>query len=237
MAERISRMLAAARDLSAHVSHELRSPLARMRLAEELLRDELSQVQASGSSLARLDAIRAEIELVDQLVGRILQFSQLENRRTLAVGPLDLSALAEAVLDEFTVLARDRQLDWQKWQDKAEASSFSAQFIQGETELTRTVLRAAAENAIQHSVAGTSVSWRMERRSEAVILQIINDVKALPDDFESLFEPFRSGAGAGPGHGLGLAIVARGMSLLGGSARAFGEQGRFCLELRFLTAG
>ena len=106
MADNLERMIRGSRELVANVSHELRSPMARMRVSAELLGDALAgDVRAGDARNAarrHLDGIREEVEYLDRLVGRILEFSRLDlaGDGPLEV-PVDLPALLEGILERY----------------------------------------------------------------------------------------------------------------------------------------
>lgn len=75
MADSLENMIRGARELVANVSHELRSPLARLRVSEELLREHAEMIAAKGCE-RHLDSIREEVEHLDGLIGRILELSR-----------------------------------------------------------------------------------------------------------------------------------------------------------------
>ena len=91
MAERIERQLGEQRELLAVVSHEVRSPLARLRVSSELLRDDPGNVQA-------LTAIEREVAEIDALIGKLLASSRLDFGSIERV-PLDPVALARTALE------------------------------------------------------------------------------------------------------------------------------------------
>ena len=73
MAERLERMIRGGKELTGNVSHELRSPLARIRVAEEIMREHLKKGRIEETE-KHLNNIREDIEELDRLIGRILEF-------------------------------------------------------------------------------------------------------------------------------------------------------------------
>jgi signal transduction histidine kinase len=77
MADKLERMIRGGRELTAHISHQLRTPLTRIRVAEEMLTEKIEHGNYAG--LERyLNDIREDIDELDLLIGRILTLSKLD---------------------------------------------------------------------------------------------------------------------------------------------------------------
>jgi signal transduction histidine kinase len=183
-AERIQGLVEAQRRQLAFASHELRSPLARLRVALEMLR---------GDDAVRAGAARDVAEL-DALIAELLEASRLE-----AVGageraePLDLLGLVaeEAARTEAVVSGEPVEL-------------------RGDALLLRRLVRNLLDNARRHA-AGTEVTARVERTPHGARLRVADRGPGVPEsERERIFEPFYRPPGAremGSGFGLGLALV------------------------------
>lgn len=190
-AERIERLVASQRTLLASASHELRSPLARMRVAADLLGD---------ASAERSAALRAQLARdvagLDAAVEELLAVSRLDLLASADYAPVDLLALAA----EEAARAGN------------EASGAPAQ-CHGDARSLRHLLRNVIANAQRHAAgAAWSVeiapldSAHPERGARVVVEDAGPGVAEL--DRARIFEPFARGAGAsGEGAGLGLAIA------------------------------
>ena len=109
MAERLERMIKGGKELTANVSHELRSPLARIRVAEEIMRRHLKKGRPEDME-KHLNNIQEDIRELDRLIGRILEFSKLDlHEESFEKASLNLSAILRKLLERFeTVMAKKK---------------------------------------------------------------------------------------------------------------------------------
>lgn len=194
-AARIEQLVKAQRNLLANASHELRSPLARLRLALEML-------SAQGKPELERE-VRQNIAELDQLVEEILLASRLDAQAAEGAASLrediDLGGL---VAEECARAGGGIDL------------SAGAGFIYaGESRLLRRLVRNLVENALRHGggeVIG-EVSVALARREGAIELTVCDRGPGIsPTERERIFEPFYRAAGASEssgGVGLGLALV------------------------------
>jgi signal transduction histidine kinase len=211
MAERIERQLNEQRELLAAVSHEVRSPLARMRISTELLRDNPSDRRA-------LDAIDSEVSEIDSLVGKLLASSRLDFG-TLARTPLSAADLAGAALERHQ-LPRER----------LEIDGASLEFS-GDPTLVARALDNLLDNAEEHGKGLARLVVRPARPGEhdhaerAVVFEVWDrgpgfERQALTHAFEAFFRGPRPAAESRASLGLGLALVQRIARAHGGRAWA-----------------
>ncbi len=233
MADRIERMMAAQKDLSAHVSHELRSPLARIRLAEELLRRALPREAAEARS--RLDSIRSEVELLDGLVGRILQYAALEARTTQG-GRADAGSALNEAIARFLPLFEAAGLRLHLSRDGDSIAEFGSVPVQGPADLLSAAFAAACDNCVRHALPDSVVHVSVHSAAGGVRVDWRNRAKHVPADLESIFGPFQRGTEHSDGHGLGLALLRKATELCGGTVRAHMENGDFVLEMHLPPA-
>jgi two-component system sensor histidine kinase CpxA len=201
MAERIETLLAAERRLLQDVSHELRSPLARLGFAIELARDDDERELA-------LDRVRKEAERMTALVGELLQLTRIEGeptsaaRKDVSLGPLIDDIIRGCDLE---LHARGCRIDFHKPGDVK---------VSGSPELLHRAVENVVRNAIRHTAEGTAIDVVLERNDDIAVLTVRDRGPGVPEaHLSDIFKPFfrveddrsrRSG-----GVGLGLAIARR----------------------------
>jgi two-component system sensor histidine kinase CpxA len=211
MAERLGTLVEAERRLLLDISHELRSPLARLNVALELARENRAE--------HAWERIQKEADRLNALVGELLQVTRAEGdpqgKRKDAV---DWSALVREIVAGNVIEA----------EATAKTLSLSAQpglMLQGDPELLRRAAENVIRNAIRHTPAGARVECRLERQANEAVLTVRDYGPGVPDDdVPRIFEPFyRVGwdrSRDSGGTGLGLSIAQRSVVLHGGSIRA-----------------
>jgi signal transduction histidine kinase len=214
MADRIRDMITGQKELMAGVSHELRSPLARMKVSLELLR------KAAGAGLAgRAADLEADVDAVDGLVEELLLASRLE----LGSNPLEPESLALAGLaaEAWTRVEAD---PGRRGVTLAVEPGPGAERVEADRALTVRLLGNLFENAARYAGEG-EVTLSSRRAGDRVEVTVADRGPGVEEDqLERLFEPFyrvdgsrsrKTGAG-----GLGLMIVRRAVEAHGGRARA-----------------
>lgn len=186
---RIQALLASHRQLLANASHELRSPLARMRMSLAILAEQQHLEQSSA-----VKALRQDMQELNQLVEEILLASRLDTLEIpLEHHGVDLSGL---LAEECARLELDCE---------AEAVE-----VIGEERLLRRLIRNLLENAVRHG--GGQVEARLIRKPlQQVSLQVLDRGVGIPLEAQAhIFEPFYRPLGYGEaqgGWGLGLSLV------------------------------
>jgi signal transduction histidine kinase len=196
-AERVGQLMGAQKSLLANASHELRSPLARIRMGLELL---------EGSDPALRERTRREIlrnmEELDQLIDEILLSSRLDAREADlgTVEPVDLVGLAAEECARM-----DARLEL--------GQGLSSLEVQGVSRLLRRLVRNLLENASRYGRHGQEddIVLSLAREGGQVLLRVCDRGPGVPaDQRERIFEPFYRLPGASErtgGVGLGLALV------------------------------
>lgn len=224
MADRLQALLGAQKRLLHDVSHELRSPLARLQVAAALARQQPQRVEAM------LERIEQETHRLDDLVGEVLTLSRLEAG---VAGTrdeyLDLAGLVEEVAGDahFEAQARGRRVVLEAGDGEA--------MVKGRAELLHRAFDNVLRNAVRHTAEGTAVEIGLRREAGCIVVRVCDQGAGVAEaDLAALFDPFfQSGAGGRDGYGLGLAIARRAIEAHGGSIRAENRpQGGLCVEIR-----
>lgn len=230
MAGRLRDLMDGQRRLLHDVSHELRSPLARLQAAIGLARQQPARLEDT------LQRIERESVRMDRLVGELLTLSRLEAGVTPAMDeeiPVD-ELLADIVRDAgFEAEANGRSVACQITGEVA---------IRGNGELLLRAVENVVRNAIRHAPAGSEVRIEAGPAPAAGFLRllVLDAGPGVPEgDLASIFEPFFRSGGAreGKGYGLGLAIARRVVEAHGGSISAENRrEGGLRVEMRLPTA-
>ena len=212
MVERLQQLVAGREQLLHDVSHELRSPLARIQMAIGLA--EQSPDKAS-CSLAR---IRLETERMDKMIGELLTLSRAQQGHGLEQGHYDLLVLVDTLLQDARFEAQQSGV-----QIELEQESGGSWLLLGHAELVRRAVENVVRNALRFSQPGQKVSVRLVRLGQEVQISIADLGPGVEEGkLACIFDPFvRIGsARAGKGYGLGLAIAHKAVTLQGGSIEA-----------------
>lgn len=213
MAERIEALVAHDRGVLQDLSHELRSPLARLHLILDLAQ------RSSGAAEAESYFHQAEQEIgrLDRMTGEMLTLSRLEGGIPgMTREPVALVALVQACIAQAELEADARQV-------RLQLTSGQPVSVLGSPLLLERAVDNLIANAIKFSPAGGSVELAVQVREGSAELFIRDHGPGVPDaELESLFRPFFRGSNAArtDGHGLGLAVVQRVVQVHGGTIYA-----------------
>ena len=222
MAERIEALLTSQRQLISDISHELRSPLARLSVALELARK-----KSGGEATGPLNRIEMEAERLNEMIGKLLTIARLETAIEVPQsGLVQLSELVRETADDASFEARSRNCDVRVTQD-ADCSTL------GSADLLRSAVENVVRNAVRYTAEGTAVeislSCRNGDRGWAVI-KVRDHGPGVPEkELGNVFQPFYRVENARErqkgGTGLGLAITDRAIRLHGGTVKASNAEG------------
>jgi signal transduction histidine kinase len=219
MATRIEELMTAQRHLLRDISHELRSPLARHKVALELARQR-SGPEAGGA----LDRIDREAERLNDLIGQLLTLTQIETGADRSArGPVPLTRLIQAV-------AADANFEAETRHRRVSAVGEEDLTVLGSEEMLRRAIENVVRNAVRYTPEHTQVDVRVSRRSgpsggDAAVLRIRDHGPGVPEAALSrLFHPFYRVADSRDrqtgGAGIGLAITERAVRLHNGTVTA-----------------
>lgn len=231
MAERLQKLVNNQRHLLHDVSHELRSPLARLQAAIGLIRQRPEKLEAT------LDRIELESSRIDHLVGELLTLSRLET--DVIGGQQEEFSLGELV----TEIVDDARFEAEMQGKAIDFTGDCDCVVRGRAELLGRAIENVVRNAIKYTPQGSWVLVKSDYDpgNQRLVLSVRDHGPGIPEeDVERIFEPFfRSRNGNGTeGYGLGLAIARRVMQSHGGSISARNNaSGGLCVEMIFPFCG
>jgi two-component system sensor histidine kinase CpxA len=226
MAERLELLIGAQQRLISDVSHELRSPLTRLKLALDLARSD-----SPHGFTPTLDRIEREAERLSGLVGMLLTLSRLETGDSKPVSTI------VHIPDLLAEIAADVEIEAQSRRCSVQLDRMQECWIEGNQELLRSAFENVVRNAIRYTEPGTAVRIGLQCESSEVRVVVQDRGPGVPDsELDKVFKPFyrvdtsrerRTG-----GVGLGLAIAERAVKLHNGKISAGNlQEGGFQIEI------
>lgn len=218
MAERLESLITSQSRLLRDISHELRSPLARLNVALELAR------QRSGSEAGdSLDRIEREARRLNELIGQLRTLTLLESgAEDMDKRPFDLSLLVKGIAEDADFEARNRNR-------RVNLTMNENIIVEGSEELLRRALENVVRNAVRYTAEGSEVEMSLRRQDvsgkESALFRIRDHGSGVPESaLELLFQPFYRISDArdrsSGDMGVGLSITDRAVRLHGGSVKA-----------------
>jgi two-component system sensor histidine kinase CpxA len=225
MAERIESLVTAEKRLTQDISHELRSPLARLNVALELARS-----KANPETHSLLQRIETESFRLNEMISRLLTLSKLEtNSDGFEKHELNLTKIFEQVVADadFEANANGKSVEILQ---KVDAKVF------GNENLLRSAVENVLRNAVRYTKEETKVEVSLERKNKNALITVRDFGAGVPEaELEKLFRPFyrvntardrKSG-----GIGLGLAIAERAVHAHNGSIEAKNLESGLSVEI------
>lgn len=228
-------MVNAQRRLLTDISHELRSPLARLNVALELARRRSGP--DAGSALDRIDR---ETSRLNQLIQKLLTIARLDGGdEFIQKSSLHLEHLISEIAKDAAFEAQDRHCE-------VEVDVVDDCVVNGNARLLQSAIENVVRNAVRYTEPGTNVQVRLEQgmgtKAPEAVVRVTDSGPGVPEDaLDKLFRPFyriddARGRQTG-GVGLGLAITERAVALHGGAIRAVNRlQGGLMVEIRLPLA-
>jgi two-component system OmpR family sensor kinase len=225
MTGQLDGLIGAQRRLFHDVSHELRSPLARLHAAIGLARQDPTRAESS------LERIEREAGRLDELVDEVLTLARLESGMVGGASvEFDVGDMVDVILDDarFEAGAKDCRVDL--------VSAGHARML-GQPDLLGRAIENVLRNALRHSPAGgvVSVAGHVDAPSGRYRVSICDQGPGVAEaELSAIFEPFHRGGQAGgrDGYGLGLAIAKRAIAAHGGDIEASNRpEGGLCVTL------
>lgn len=216
--ERVEALLESQQRLMRDVSHELRSPLARLRALLSIARQ-----RAGDADAPQIDRMETEIERLDELIGEILTYSRLETQDHVTRHATDIVDLVQNVVfdAELEGLEADKQI---------RLDAPASLLLELDSGLIQRAVENIIRNALKYTGKGTTITVRILEETDGARVTVDDQGPGVPPDaIGQIFEPFfrvgdsrstQSGSG-----GIGLAIAERSIRLHGGSMTARNRDG------------
>lgn len=229
MADKLEKMIQGNKELVANISHELRSPLTRIRVSNELIQERLDPI--SGKGIKRyVQNIDHEIETLDDLIDKILKLSKMNlQEASLSPEPLDFHLILTDIIKKYTP-----SLTLKKLTIKNKING--PIMMNTDKKILISILSNLMDNAIKYTKENGTIQMTVIRPEEdAITFSIINTYPALDDiELKKIFEPFhRINGSVNPGSGLGLTIVKKLIKQCNGSIVAKNSKTGLTFEIQF----
>ena len=218
MTERVDALLQSQQRLMRDVSHELRSPLARLQALLSIARQ-----RAGDADAPQIDRMETEIERLDELIGEILTYSRLEAQDHITRHATDIVDLVQNVV-------YDAELEGQEADKQIRLDAPASLLLELDSGLIQRAVENVIRNALKYTGEGTMITVRILSESDGIRITVDDQGPGVPPNaIGQIFEPFyrvsdsrstQSGSG-----GIGLAIAERSIRLHGGSMTARNRDG------------
>ena len=240
MAERLEGLVDSQSRLLKDVSHELRSPLARLSVALGLARQR-TKAETAPELNGSLNRIELEADRLNQLIQRLLTISRLES------GTDGLRKTKFSLREMVEQVARDADYETPGRGCRVTAEDADEFLVEADPDLLRSAVENVVRNATRYTAEGTKVDVRLERQpaesgGEDVVIRVLDSGPGVPGEaLQKIFEPFYRLDDARNqqtgGAGLGLSIADRAIKLHGGQLHASNrKEGGLEVEIRIPAA-
>lgn len=226
MAERIDNLIESEKRLTQDISHELRSPLARMNVALELAR-----AKTNPETIPIIERLEKESARLNDMIGQLLTLSKLETgSQSFEKMEVNLTKLVENIAEDanFEAKANNKSV---KIIETANAKVF------GNEQLLRSAVENVLRNAIRYTKDATAVEISLTNGSNQALISIKDHGEGVPEaDLSKLFKPFYRVSEArdrkSGGIGLGLAIAERAVNNHNGNITAKNTDDGLMVEIK-----
>lgn len=213
MAERLQSLLESQRRLLHDVSHEVRSPLARLQAATDLMQ------QQPERAIELIPRLQRDTDRIDTLVGELLTLARLDS------GMTEINNETVDVCELIEHIAHDARLEADTKHCRVDISLPESMLIRGNHELLYRAIENVVRNAVLHSPEESRVGIvvRPDISTQHAVITVSDQGNGVPpSQLESIFQPFfRSTSNSEKsGYGLGLAITQRVVQAHGGKIGA-----------------
>jgi two-component system sensor histidine kinase TctE len=206
---RLDRSIGVQKHFLADAAHQLKTPLAGLRMQAELAQRDVEDGDAKAVKRS-LQQIARSSQRAAHMVNQLLAMARAEDtNEARRVQPFNVAALATEVVHDFVPRALAKGLDL--GYEGPDAKDAKAPRVLGEAVLVRELIRNLVDNAVQYTPGGGTVTVRLlpDPYGHVVVLQVEDNGPGIPEnERELVFQPFYRALGTQvDGSGLGLAIV------------------------------
>jgi two-component system OmpR family sensor kinase len=214
MAGRLEDLVRSRDRLLADISHELRSPLARLQLAIALAR------QSPDTTVQSLERIGLEADRLEAMVGELLALSKFESGSTTCDEYFYVSEIVSLIVEDAWFEALGMGIDIAFAANAARAGSEA--LVTGSGKLISRAIENVVRNAVRFSRRGDAITIALQSDATGTNLSIRDQGPGVnAEQLATLFDPFvQAGTANGQGYGLGLAIAKRAILAHGGTIKA-----------------
>jgi two-component system sensor histidine kinase CpxA len=230
MAERIESLITSQQRLARDVSHELRSPLARLNVALEIAKQ-----KSTPETAPLLDRIGSESNRLNEMISRLLTLAQLESGSVeVERERVDLSELVRDV-------AADANFEAEANGKFVEVTAADPSVVLGSESLLRSAIENVLRNAVRYTPDRSVVEVRLSKTNGSALLSVSDKGGGVPEaELGNIFKPFyrigESRERKTGGIGLGLAIAQRAIAAHKGTIAARNAGGGLTIDIGLKTA-
>ena len=231
MAGRIESLITSQQRLTSDVSHELRSPLARLNVALEIARQ-----KSNTETIPALERIETESTRLNEMISRLLTLAKLES------GAVEVNRDRVDLTNLVRDVAADADFEARAKGKFVEITSADTCAVLGSVNLLRSAIENVLRNAVRYTADRSVVDVSLNANNGKAVLQVSDKGGGVPDaELPNLFRPFyRIGEARERktgGMGLGLAIADRAIKAHKGTISARNGNGGLIIEIVLQTAG
>lgn len=226
MADKLEKLVHNAKELTANVSHELRSPLARLQVSKELILDKLDKGGKEDDIRRYIANMESDIQDLDTLVEHMLALSKMNYQDSaLSLETFSFASFLEKELLPYQPMLQQKDLD-------LHLDVQGPVWVRQDRAVLKSVLTNLLDNAVKYTAQGNTIYLSAHsHKGRGLEFSVTNPGSPLSGkDLDKLFDPFfRLGGQNAPGSGLGLTITRKQVSRCRGKIQARNTPQGLCL--------